>query len=233
MSWWSGLGLAGLAAARTLLVVRPDLDVVVLEAGAEIGGKLRLGEVAGIPVDLGAESMLNRRPEGTDLARAVGLGDQLVHPEVSGAGVWTRGAVRPLPPTLMGIPVNLEVASASGILARSTLLRARLERFLPRLDLTEDVAVGRLVAARLGADVRDRLVEPLLGGVYAGRADEISTHAALPQLVSASPGARQPPGGGSSRGRWTGGGDPAGGVGHPCLRRHLRWGGPSLAGGRC
>ncbi len=181
-----GAGVAGLTAARQLLVSRPDLDVVVLEAAAEVGGKLRLGEVAGIPVDLGAESMLNRRPEGSDLARAVGLGDQLVHPQVSGAGVWTRGAVRPLPPTLMGIPLNLDVASASGILSRSTLARARLERLLPRLDLTEDIGIGRLVARRLGTDVRDRLVEPLLGGVYAGRADEISTHAALPQLVSAA-----------------------------------------------
>ncbi len=157
----------------------------MLEGSDEVGGKLRLGEVAGIPVDLGAESMLNRRPEGTELARAVGLGDQLVHPQVSGAAIWTRGALRPLPPSLMGIPVNLSVASISGILGRSTLARARLERFLPRLDLTEDIGVGRLVARRLGADVRDRLVEPLLGGVYAGRADEISTHAALPQLVTA------------------------------------------------
>ncbi len=180
-----GAGLAGLSAARQLLVSRPDLDVVVLEGSDEVGGKLRLGEVAGIPVDLGAESMLNRRPEGTELARAVGLGDQLVHPQVSGAAVWTRGALRPLPPSLMGIPVNLGVASTSGILGRSTLARARLERFLPRLDLTEDIGVGRLVARRLGADIRDRLVEPLLGGVYAGRADEISTHAALPQLVTA------------------------------------------------
>ncbi len=180
-----GAGLAGLTAARQLMVSRPDLEVVVLEATGDVGGKLRLGEVAGIPVDLGAESMLNRRPEGTELARAVGLGDHLVHPQVSGAAVWTRGALRPLPPSLMGIPVNLGVASAGGILGRSTLARARLERFLPRLDLTEDIGVGRLVARRLGGEVRDRLVEPLLGGVYAGRADEISTHAALPQLVTA------------------------------------------------
>ena len=63
--------------------------------------------------------------------------------------------------------------------------RARLERRLRRLDVTEDVAVGAVVAQRLGPEVRDRLVEPLLGGVYAGRADEISLHAAVPQLVPA------------------------------------------------
>ena len=180
-----GGGVAGLAAAREVLVARPDVRVTVLEGASEVGGKLRVGEVAGIPVDLGAESMLNRRPEGTELARAVGLGEHLVHPRVSGAGVWTRGAIRPLPPTLMGIPANLGVAADSGILTRVGLARAQLERGLPRLDLSEDVGIGRLVARRLGPQVRDRLVEPLLGGVYAGRSDEISTHAAMPQLVSA------------------------------------------------
>jgi protoporphyrinogen/coproporphyrinogen III oxidase len=180
-----GGGIAGLAAARELLVARPDVQVTVLEGASEVGGKLRVGEIAGIPVDLGAESMLNRRPEGTDLARSVGLGEHLVHPRVSGAGVWTRGAVRPLPPTLMGIPANLGVAADSGILSRFGVARAQLERGMPRLDLTEDVGIGRLVARRLGPQVRDRLVEPLLGGVYAGRSDEISTHAAMPQLVGA------------------------------------------------
>ncbi len=179
-----GGGIAGLAAARTLLVTRPDLRVTVLEGSAEVGGKLRVGEVADIPVDLGAEAMLNRRTEGTDLARAVGLGEHIVHPQVSGAGVWTKGAVRPLPPTLMGIPANLAVAARSGILGRLAASRARLEPLLPRLDLTEDVGIGRLVARRLGPEVRDRLVEPLLGGVYAGRSDEISTLASLPQLVA-------------------------------------------------
>ena len=180
-----GGGVAGLTAAREVLVARPDVRVTVLEGASEVGGKLRVGEIAGIPVDLGAESMLNRRPEGTDLARSVGLGEHLVHPRVSGAGVWTRGAIRPLPPTLMGIPANLGVAADSGILTRMGVARAQLERGLPRLDLSEDVGIGRLVARRLGPQVRDRLVEPLLGGVYAGRSDEISTHAAMPQLVSA------------------------------------------------
>jgi oxygen-dependent protoporphyrinogen oxidase len=180
-----GGGIAGLAAAREVLVSRPDVRVTVLEGSPAVGGKLRLGEIAGIPVDLGAESMLNRRPEATDLARAVGLAEQVVHPRVTGAGVWTRGAVRPLPPTLMGIPANLGVAADSGILNRLGVVRAQLERGLPRLDLTEDVGIGALVARRLGPQVRDRLVEPLLGGVYAGRSDEISTHASMPQLVTA------------------------------------------------
>jgi oxygen-dependent protoporphyrinogen oxidase len=86
----------------------------------------------------------------------------------------------------MGIPANLDVAGQSGILGRVAVARARLESRLPALDLSEDVGIGRLVSRRLGGEVRDRLVEPLLGGVYAGRSDEISTHAALPQLLTAT-----------------------------------------------
>lgn len=180
-----GAGIAGLSAAHALLTARPDLQVSVYEGSADVGGKLRAGVVAGLRVDLGAESMLNRRPEGVALAKAIGLESDLVHPATSSAAIWTRGALRALPPTLMGIPADLSALARTGILTSAGVGRAALERRLPEPDLSDDVGVGDLVATRLGRDVRDRLVEPLLGGVYAGRSDEISLHAALPQVVSA------------------------------------------------
>lgn len=180
-----GAGIAGLAAARALLAQLPGARVTVLEAGPRTGGKLRLGEMAGQPVDLGAEAILNRRPEAVDLAREVGLGDSLVYPLTTSAGVWTRGAVRRLPRTVMGVPADLGALGDSGIVGRRAVPRARLERAMRRLDVTEDVGIGRLVARRMGGELRDRLVEPMLGGVYAGRADDLSLHAAVPQLVPA------------------------------------------------
>jgi oxygen-dependent protoporphyrinogen oxidase len=179
-----GGGIAGLVAADAVLRARSDIDVTVFEGSPEIGGKLRLGEIAGVTVDLGAESLLNRRPEGVELIADVGLSGSLVHPHVTEAGIWTRGSVRSLPPTLMGIPADPDLARRRGIISRRGALRASLESRLPSPDLTTDVGVGVLVARRMGAEVRDRLVEPLLGGVYAGRADEISLHAALPQVVA-------------------------------------------------
>jgi len=175
--------MAGLACAHALLVSRPGLDVRVYEGAPVLGGKLARGEVAGQVVDLGAESMLSRRPEAVALAREVGLADRVVHPAVSGAAIWTRRSLKPLPTTVMGIPVDLAPAAASGLLSRSGAARAEAEARLPPLDLAADVGVGALVAQRLGDEVRDRLVEPLLGGVYAGRSDDISLFAALPQLV--------------------------------------------------
>jgi oxygen-dependent protoporphyrinogen oxidase len=179
-----GAGIGGLAAAHRL-IEDADVEVTVFEGTQAVGGKLQLGQVGGVPVDLGAESILTRRPEGLELARAVGLADSIAYPAVLGANVWTRGRVRPLPPTLMGVPANPRAAAKAGVISRQAALRASLEPRLRRIDVTDDVAVGKLVARRLGHEVRDRMVDPLLGGVYAGDADELSLHAAVPQLAAA------------------------------------------------
>ncbi|MFD5142016.1 protoporphyrinogen oxidase [Streptomyces sp. NPDC058401] len=176
-----GGGIAGLAAAHRLLA--EGLRVTLLEAGPRLGGKLRSGELAGLPVDLGAESVLARRPEALELARAVGLGEALQPPATATARLWTRGELRPLPGGhVMGVPGDLGPLAASGVLSAEGLARAGAEDALEPQEIGEDVALGEYVAARLGREVVDRLVEPLLGGVYAGNAYRISMRAAVPQL---------------------------------------------------
>jgi oxygen-dependent protoporphyrinogen oxidase len=185
-----GGGVAGLAAAYALRRAEPSVRVSVLEAGPVLGGKLRTGEVAGITADLGAEALLNRRPEAVDLARAVGLADDVEHPATSQAWLWSRGRMRVLPPVVMGVPAELGALARSRALSAPGLVRATMERLLPARPTTSDVPVGRLVSARFGAETRDRLVEPLLGGVYAGHADELSLRATVPQLAPAVDGGR-------------------------------------------
>ncbi|MFE9631459.1 protoporphyrinogen oxidase [Streptomyces sp. NPDC006463] len=180
-----GGGIAGLAAAHRLLA--DGVRVTLLEAGPRLGGKLYAGELVGAPVDLGAESVLARRPEAVALARAVGLGDALQPPATATAHLWTRGALRPMPRGhVMGVPGDLAPLAASGVLSAEGLARAEAERTLAPAEIGEDVAVGEYVAARLGREVVDRLVEPLLGGVYAGDAYRISMRAAVPQLFEAA-----------------------------------------------
>ncbi|MEV0411793.1 protoporphyrinogen oxidase [Streptomyces sp. NPDC050448] len=180
-----GGGIAGLAAAHRLLA--DGLRVTLLEAGPRLGGKLLAGELAGAPVDLGAESVLARRPEALELARAVGLAEALQPPATATAHLWTRGALRPMPRGhVMGVPGDLAPLAASGVLSAEGLARIEAERELPPAEIGEDVAVGEYVAARLGREVVDRLVEPLLGGVYAGNAYRISMRAAVPQLFEAA-----------------------------------------------
>lgn len=174
-----GAGIAGLAAAQAL--VASGADVTVVEGSPRVGGKLHVSDVAGVPVDEGAETFLRRRPEGLALAASVGLGADLVSPAVGGAQVWARGELRPLPSrTVMGLPAD--PAQLGGVLSGAEVARARLDRWLPGRPPEGDVSVGEWVRRRLGRAVVDRLVDPLLGGVYAGRADQLSLAATMPQL---------------------------------------------------
>ncbi|MFI6409018.1 protoporphyrinogen oxidase [Streptomyces sp. NPDC050548] len=178
-----GAGIGGLAAAHRLL--DRGVRVTVVEASDRVGGKLLPGEIAGARVDLGAESMLARRPEAVALAREVGLTDRLQSPATATASLWTRGALRPMPKGhVMGVPGT--ASALSGVLSDEGLHRIERDADLPRTEVGEDVAVGEYVAARLGREVVDRLVEPLLGGVYAGDAYRISMRSAVPQLFQAA-----------------------------------------------
>ena len=180
-----GGGIAGLAAATAVRRERPDVEVVVLEASPEVGGKLRLAEVGGVTVDVGAEAMLNRRPEAVALARAVGLGDRVVHPATISANIWSRGRMHTMPRSLLGVPVDKHDLADSGILSAQGVARAAMDAVLPETRIDDrDVSVGWLIEERFGREVLDRLVEPLLGGVYAGHAREISARAAAPQVVA-------------------------------------------------
>src|SRR4051812_17360427 len=177
-----GGGVAGLAAAWEL-VQHSGVRVVLLESADAVGGKLRGAEVAGHLVDVGAESMLARRPEATDLVRELGLDARITHPEPVAAAVWSRGRRQPLPPgTVMGVPTD--PAPAAGVLSPDEVARATAERVGP--PLTADVAVGDFVADGVGAAVVDRLVEPLLAGVYAGHARWLSLEATVPALWAAA-----------------------------------------------
>lgn len=178
-----GAGIAGLAAAHALREELPDAEVTVLEAAPRIGGKLQRAEVGGVTVDVGAEAMLNRRPEAADLAGAVGLADELVHPVTTSGYLWNRNHLVPMPRTVMGVPG--EPKTLDQVLSRAGRTRVALESRLPATELGgADISVGRLVEERLGKEVVDRLVEPLLGGVYAGHARELSARATVPQVIA-------------------------------------------------
>src|SRR5262249_53780349 len=173
-----GGGIAGLVAARDLAAA--GLSVLLLEGSPDVGGKLRLGSVGGTMVDVGAESMLARRPEAVGLLAELGL--DVVHPSSGSPGLWTRGALRRLPRTLLGVPLDLDAVAATCVLSPDGVGRARPEAGVPlRRD---DVSVADLIGSRLGSEVVDRLADPLLGGVYAGHASLLSARAAVPQVVS-------------------------------------------------
>jgi oxygen-dependent protoporphyrinogen oxidase len=181
-----GGGIAGLAAAVRLRdLTPPDTEIIVYEQGGVLGGKLRTGELGGVPAERGAESFLMSGPDGADsaavdLVRRLGLGDALVHPAAMPAALAIGGRLTPIPPgTLVGVPGDLQKLDGVAQVPPGRDDDAGQ----PLLAPGADVAVGELVRERYGAEVVDRLVDPMLGGVYAGRADRLSLEVTMPQLA--------------------------------------------------
>ena len=180
-----GGGISGLAAAFFLRDTA--VRVTVLEGSPRLGGKLAVSEIAGVAVDEGAEALLVTRPEGTALIAEAGLGDQRAAPGPTSSAIWTLGALRPLPRRqFMGVPSDMAELARSGVLSDEGLARAGQDLELPPTPRDGDVPVAGYIGARLGEEVVDRLVDPLLGGVYAGRSAELSFDATLPALAAAS-----------------------------------------------
>jgi protoporphyrinogen/coproporphyrinogen III oxidase len=180
-----GGGIAGLAAAFFLR--DEPVRVTVLEGSPRLGGKLAVSEIAGVAVDEGAEALLVTRPEGTGLIAQVGLAGERVEPGTTSSAIWTLGALRPLPRRqFMGVPSDMAELARSGVVSAEGVARAGQDFELPPTERDGDVPVAAYVADRLGAEVVDRLVDPLLGGVYAGRSADLSFDATLPALAAAS-----------------------------------------------
>jgi oxygen-dependent protoporphyrinogen oxidase len=196
-----GGGIAGLAAAHRLRErLGAGAEIVVVDRADRVGGKLRTATLAGQPIETGAETFLmwDRRrtssrgggehDSGAEsavlaLARRIGLGRELVHPAPIGAAIALGGMLHPIPAgTLLGIPSRSSHVDTAFVRPGGD----DRDTGAPLLSPGEDVAVGRLVRARLGYDVVNHLVEPLLGGVYAGRADRLSLAVTVPALHAAA-----------------------------------------------
>jgi oxygen-dependent protoporphyrinogen oxidase len=173
-----GGGITGLAAARQLALA--GAEITVLEQGPRWGGKLDTAVVDGVALDVGAESVLARRPEAVRLITELGLDSQRVQPTTAKPQLLVQGRLHPMPPSLQGVPV--EVDALAGLLSPAGLAFALGEPERRAPPLAADVAIGGYVDQRFGPEVTDRLLEPLLGGVYAGRARDLSFAAVAPDL---------------------------------------------------
>lgn len=181
-----GGGIAGLTVAERLTAALPadDVTIEIRESAERLGGKLRTSPFAGrTAVDEGADSFLARVPAGTGLADRVGLRGTLTSPTGASAAVWHHG-LHPIPDgLLLGVPGQVTGLARSGLLSPRGKVRAALEPFLPRRD-PED-SIGRLIRSRFGNEVHNRLVDALVGSIYATDTDAFSL-AMVPQLADLS-----------------------------------------------
>jgi oxygen-dependent protoporphyrinogen oxidase len=177
-----GGGVSGLVTAYRLRQL--GVRVTVLEQSDRLGGKLRTVDLDGVPTDVGAEAFVLRDPAAAELVAELGL--DVVHPERASATIHAGGTTVSLPRrTFLGVPAGPD--AVRDVLSADGVARVAAEASLPPLRLApdEDVSVGELLTDRMGREVVDHLVEPLLAGVYAGRADGLGLRATMPALVKA------------------------------------------------
>lgn len=188
-----GGGIAGLAAAWELSggAGGPTANsprVELIEAAHEVGGSLGTIAVAGQTVDAGADGFLARRPEATQLIHELGRGDDLVPIAASGAWLYLDGRLDPIPEgSVMGVPTSARsLRPLRGLSSRARRAAWRDEHVPRRFTPGDDATIGAIVRAKLGDELALRVVEPLIGGIQAGRIDDLSAAAVFPALLTAS-----------------------------------------------
>ncbi len=175
-----GGGITGLAAAHAALAC--GARVTVFESTGRLGGVILTTPFAGHrAIDEGADAFLARVPWAVDLARKVSLGESLTSPSIGKAAVWWDGLHDIPEGLLLGLPTDLFGLARTDLLSRRGKLRAALEVLLPRTDSEAD-SIGQYVRSRFGNEVHERLVDPLVGSIYAADTDDFSL-VAIPQLA--------------------------------------------------
>jgi oxygen-dependent protoporphyrinogen oxidase len=188
-----GGGVAGLSAAWELSGgatgphdTTPRIELI--EDQSVVGGSLATTEFGGRTIDLGADGFLARRPEVVELVGELGCANQLESIEASGAWLWLRGALDVMPTGLaLGIPTSSgQLRSLRGLSWRAQFDARRDEHMPVRMKIGDDATIGDIVRTKLGREICYQLVEPMLGGIQAGRIDELSAKSVFPALLDAA-----------------------------------------------
>ena len=183
-----GGGISGLAAAFTLEEHRRagTVEYTLYESSPRLGGVLRTESIQGCIVEAGPDSFITEKPWATDLCRALGLSDQLIGSNDADRKTYilVRGRLIPMPDGLMFmVPTKILPTGFSPLFSWSTKLRMAQEILHPPRAADGDESVASLVKRHYGAEMVDRLADPLLSGVYGGEAASLSVRAVLPRFA--------------------------------------------------
>ncbi len=184
-----GGGIAGLAAAYELEKARTTgapVEYTLFEAGARLGGVLSSEIVQGAVVERGPDSFLTEKTAAAELCRELGLGDELLPSNdiARKTYVVVRNRLVQLPDGLMFmVPTKLMPTALTRLFSPKTKMRMAKEVFLQPRPSDGDESIASLVERHFGAEVVDRLVDPLLSGIYGGDAEQLSARTVLPRMV--------------------------------------------------
>lgn len=181
-----GAGIAGLAAGWEIRRHQPDATLTVHEAADRPGGKILTSTIAGIRVDEAADAFLARVPAGVELCRELGLDADLVTPARREAAIWLDGRLQPLPqPQILGVPLDPDALAATGIVSAAAVDELRADLVRDEDPVRDEDTVGSLLRRRVGDEIFERLVAPLIGSIAAGDCDRLGLEA-VPQIAVAA-----------------------------------------------
>lgn len=186
-----GGGISGLTAAYGFLEESRKTGLhstcTVLETSQRWGGKIQSRQWRNLVIEEGPDSFLSVKPWAIQLCEELGLADQLVNTNEDQGRTFcfTRGKLRELPQGLVAfIPTKLGPFLSSGIMSWLGILRMGAEWFVPPSRRTdEDETIASFFCRRMGREAFERFIEPLVAGIYAGDAQELSIKATFPRFV--------------------------------------------------
>ena len=182
-----GGGITGLSAAFYMQKEAREkglpLDVLLVEASNRLGGKIQTVRRDGFIIERGPDSFLIRKRSIGILAEDLGIEDELVKNATGQAFIFVNGQLHPIPGgSIMGIPTEMGPFLKTGLFSWSGKLRAAGDFVLPRKPIEGDQSLGQFFRRRLGGEIVENLIEPLLSGVYAGDIDHMSLQSTYPQF---------------------------------------------------
>src|ERR1700691_6243677 len=183
-----GGGISGLAAAFTLEEHRRagTVEYTLCESSPHLGGVVRTERIQGCIVEAGPDSFITEKSWAADLCRTLGLGDQLIGSKDADRKTYilVRGQLIPLPDGLMFmVPTKILPTGLSPLFSWTTKFRMAQELLHPPRAAEADESVALLIERHYGAEMVDRLADPLLAGVYGGEAARLSVRAVLPRFA--------------------------------------------------
>lgn len=184
-----GGGITGLSAAFYMQKEAREkglpLDVLLVESQNRLGGKIQTVRRDGFVIERGPDSFLIRKKSMDVLAEDVGVADQLEKNATGQAYIFINGKLHPIPGgSIMGIPTEIGPFLKTELFSLAGKLRAAGDLVLPRKEVTGDQSLGAFFRRRLGGEVVENLIEPLLSGVYAGDIDHMSLQSTFPQFAT-------------------------------------------------
>ena len=180
-----GGGVTGLAAAFRLRRRATGAAVTLFEKSQRLGGEIHTERVDGFVIEAGADSFLTRKPRGVGLCEELGLAGRLIPRQVHHAGTFVRhgGALHPLPEGLTGmIPTRIDALTGSALLSPAGRATLADERTMPAASDPREESIAEFVTRRFGREVYERIVEPLMAGIYGGDGERLSLDATFPRL---------------------------------------------------